>query len=334
MEHAIREAQSSRVGRRISLFEGTLGVAAAAARVGTIIGNLGLLQAARILTRIRRPKHRNDNEFDLIGGKAGAICCFILLARVWRDRRLIDRAAFLGRELLHSARRKDGGCSWGPPDSLHLTGFSHGAAGAAYALIELYRATGDDRYISGAKNAFKYERRWYDPDVRNWRDFRELRGHSTTTALNAPCACHWCHGAPGIALSRLRALEVLAGHNRASDTKEALDALHTTRAMVEAALYSAASNFCLCHGLAGNAEILMEGSRVLGERFAVGKKLAWQVARVGADRHADHSDQWPCGLGSGTTPGLMCGLSGIGYFYIRLHNPSVPSVLMPRPECW
>ena len=331
MKHAIQKARSSRTGRTIGLFEGDLGVAVAAARVGTILGNSGLVQAGRVLIRSTRHGSRNDEEFDLISGKAGAIFGYILLARLWHDPQLIDRAAFLGRKLLHSARRKDGGCSWGPPDSLHLTGFSHGTAGAAYALIELYRATGDERYILAAQDAFNYEEQWYDPDVGNWRDLRDVR---VTAALRAFSVCFWCHGAPGIALSRLRALEVLAEDNRASDTNDAFHALDTTRQMVEAALYSGASNFSLCHGLAGNAEILMEGSRVLGETFAIGEKLAWRVARVGADRHADHSDQWPCGLGTATTPGLMCGLAGIGYFYMRLHNPSVPSVLMPRPEFW
>jgi len=45
---------------------------------------------------------------------------------------------------------------------------------------------------------------------------------------------------------------------------------------------------------------------------------------------------WPCGvLGGGETPNLMLGLSGIGYFYLRLHDPAnVPSVLilLPKPK--
>lgn len=38
---------------------------------------------------------------------------------------------------------------------------------------------------------------------------------------------------------------------------------------------------------------------------------------------------WPCGnqLVEAQTPGLMVGLSGIGYFYLRLYNHKIPSIL-------
>ena len=38
------------------------------------------------------------------------------------------------------------------------------------------------------------------------------------------------------------------------------------------------------------------------------------------------------GLGGGETPGLMLGLAGIGYFYLRLFDPDgVPPVLIVLP---
>ena len=36
----------------------------------------------------------------------------------------------------------------------------------------------------------------------------------------------------------------------------------------------------------------------------------------------------------GTTPSLLVGLAGIAHFYLRGARPSVPSVLLIRPDAW
>lgn len=332
LKHALRLARSSLFVRSNGLFEGVVGISLAATRVAVILRRSEFGLAGQALMTARR-RSRADEGFDLLAGKAGRIVGCIILAKMWQNIRVLHEAGKVGRGLLESSRREGGRCSWGPPDRLHLTGLSHGAAGAAYALLELVRATGDQRTIAIVEEVFRYERQWFDTDVQNWRDFRWLPGRSRQRALSAPCACHWCHGAPGIALSRLRAVEVRAAGYEPNDIRvEAVVALNTTRRMVEAALHSGASNFSLCHGLTGNAEVLAEGSRVLGQEFSAGSELAREVARVGGRVHGSNAAHWPCGSGGGTTPGLMCGLAGIGYFYLRVHDPSIPSVLMPRAE--
>jgi len=55
--------------------------------------------------------------------------------------------------------------------------------------------------------------------------------------------------------------------------------------------------------------------------------MAMDVANIGIENHASRS--WPCGVPKGEPPGLMTGLSGIGYFYLRLLDPiKNPSVLV------
>lgn len=40
---------------------------------------------------------------------------------------------------------------------------------------------------------------------------------------------------------------------------------------------------------------------------------------------------WPCGTVE--VPGLLLGLAGIGYFYLRFADPAgTPTVLIPLPE--
>ena len=83
----------------------------------------------------------------------------------------------------------------------------------------------------------------------------------------------------------------------------------------------------VCHGLAGNADILLYGSQVLGKGHEAYLKLLHQVATNGVRKHARGGKQWPCGT-RGETPSLMLGLAGIGYSYLRVADCSLPSVLM------
>ena len=105
----------------------------------------------------------------------------------------------------------------------------------------------------------------------------------------------------------------------------ALSALKTTERAVTDALRDPAANFSLCHGLAGNADILLEGKHWLPSlQHAVNA-----VATQGGECYALGKQPWPCGCANGRTPGLMLGTAGIGYFYLRVHDPMIPSVLSP-----
>jgi hypothetical protein len=89
-----------------------------------------------------------------------------------------------------------------------------------------------------------------------------------------------------------------------------------------------AVSFSLCHGLAGNAEILCHGSDILGSQYDKYQQMALRAARLGAARYLQPGEDWPCSTPAGTSPGLMLGLAGIGYFYLRLSSPQVPSILL------
>jgi lantibiotic modifying enzyme len=113
---------------------------------------------------------------------------------------------------------------------------------------------------------------------------------------------------------------------------EAITALETTRKTIRSWLHSGTANYSLCHGLAGNTEILIYGCEVLGEELAEDRKLVAEVANAGVERYAKRGGLWPCGIGGEETPSLMLGIAGIGYFYLRLHTPKIPSILILQPE--
>jgi lantibiotic modifying enzyme len=206
---------------------------------------------------------------------------------------------------------------------------SHGAGGIAFALLALFEATGYVRFRHGAEMGMQYERGWFDPQHGNWADLRE-NPHRRGSPRRRSYTCYWCHGAAGIALSRLRAFQIF-GDERCK--QEAAIGLETTCAEVESSLRADSSDFSLCHGLGGNGDILAEGERVLGTDGARFSELAERVGRFGIDRYL--GGVWPCGThNQGDTPSLMIGSAGIGYFFLRLHDRRVPSLLALRREDW
>lgn len=130
----------------------------------------------------------------------------------------------------------------------------------------------------------------------------------------------WCHGAPGIGLSRLDLLRT-----RPSD-------LHLRRE-VEAALLTTiragfGSNLSLCHGDLGNIELIARASRWLDASWSK------DLHRLGAEILGSIQERgFRCGVPLGIeTPGLMAGLAGIGLGLLRLVDPvGIPCVLLVEP---
>jgi lantibiotic modifying enzyme len=202
-----------------------------------------------------------------------------------------------------------------------LTGFSHGAAGIAWALLELATLTGEERFRKTALEAIAYERSLFIPEVGNWPDLRDFATSALADNNQQPtCMTAWCHGAPGIGLARLRCLQHL---DDAQIRSEINAALKTTLA------HGFGGNHSLCHGDIGNLELLLQASEILDD-----PQWRHQVNRLSAIiLESINQHGWLCGIPLGVeSPGLMTGLAGIGYGLLRLAEPKlVPSVLVLEP---
>jgi lantibiotic modifying enzyme len=236
-----------------------------------------------------------------------------------------------GENLLRTAKKHDTGLSWTTiemPNQPDLLGFSHGTAGIGWALLELHRETQEEKFKQAALQAFRHERHYFSEEHQNWPDLRNLQ-HGQSQGPSYAVA--WCHGAPGIGLSRLRAFQLTQDP---ALRIEAEAALNTTHKSLDPSMYGGQANYSLCHGLAGNAELLIYAGQVL--RRPDCHLAAQQLGLKGIETYERNRLPWPCGvLGGGETPNLLLGLAGIGYFYLRLHDPTmVPSILIvvPRAE--
>ncbi|WP_437534858.1 type 2 lanthipeptide synthetase LanM family protein [Sorangium sp. So ce726] len=304
--------------RGIGAFEGWGSLLYASTHLAVLWDDPALLAeaaaiAARIETLVPEDKH-----LDLVGGAAGAIAALLGLHSVSPSEAVLRAAVACGAHLIERAQPAGNGIAWPCPEEVlaPLTGFAHGAAGAAWALHALARATGQARFEAAAQQARAYERGTFVPG-KGWPDLRKSEGAS----LSQPSyETAWCHGAPGIGLSRL---PIVAANGDETARAEVLAALEVTFQQRYAPDHS------LCHGDLGNIELFTEAARVLDEpRYRAEADRRAAVLLDSLDR-----DGPICGLPlAAEEPGLMVGISGIGYGLLRLAEPTiVPSVLLLAP---
>jgi lantibiotic modifying enzyme len=316
LRHALHHARSAGGD---GLHSGVPGIAYAAARVADALGCEEALCGARELVGGWRGLRAAATAWDLIGGCAGTLCALVALSDVLEDASLLELGVTVGDELLAAAERTDAGWLWPNPSrpSEHgLCGLAHGAAGIGHALVELWAVTGERRFRDAGAAAFDYERSWFAGRGGTWPDLRGIERRAGRD-VPAPVSNTWCQGAPGVALSRLRAAALL----RSEAPREDADAaLAITRRHVAELSSLAPDDFSLCHGAAGAADVLLYGDR--------DSQLARRIGDVGIARHHLASTSFPCGVPHGETPGLLIGLAGIGLFYLRLADPDIDTILM------
>ncbi|WP_199246071.1 type 2 lanthipeptide synthetase LanM family protein [[Phormidium] sp. ETS-05] len=273
-----------------------------------------LLETAVELAELLRPEIALDEHLDIFYGAAGCICSLLALHRCHPESRILEIVRACADRLLERALAMDVGIGWVSKGVWHqpLSGFSHGAAGIALALLQASAATGDDRFRTAAVQAIAYERSLFCPTVNNWRDL-----HSESGSI---FAATWAQGAPGIGLARLQSLPYF-------DDADIRQEINTAIAI------TIESGFGLNHSLGsgdfGSLELLLQAGMVFQDSAlmsGVRAKAALILASI-------RSNGWICGTPFGVqTPGLINGLAGIGYGCLRLVAPErVPNVLVLEP---
>lgn len=316
---------------RIGFYSGVSGIAYTLARIGKLLNNEALIARALAEAASLASVAPDDKLTDVIGGSAGAIPALLALGLEYRRDDLIGIAQRHGQHLLNTAAKSDLGWSWDTmhiPSQKHLTGHSHGVAGVVTALLELHKATGESRFRKAALEGLRYERNLFSKEHCNWPDLRLMDPNVTDQPPVYNLA--WCHGAPGIGLSRLRCFDLLNGDKEV--LREIDSAIQTTATALNSPWQPGMGNYSLCHGAAGNAELLILAAQQLGrtDLMQIAEKVGWE----GYQHYRMTDVPWPCGVaGAGESPNLLLGLAGIGHFYLRLYDPvGVPSVLLVAPN--
>lgn len=340
VEFGLREGETS-PETSFGYHSGRVGIAYAAVRVGERLNRPELFARAEAVLRPLAGNEPRDMGMDVIAGGGGGIPALLAIAGRVDAELVTGIARRLGDHLINVATRDPEGLSWATMRSSsirNLNGYAHGAAGIGHGLLELYAATGEGKYRYAAEQAFLYERHFFSAEDFNWPDLRhtelgeyqfegrmdELKERQRSGDPLPPQAPRymsaWCHGAPGIGYSRLRAYELLGDPLYLEEARASFTAVE--RSISD----ELGMNFSLCHGRGGNAETLVEGARILGDPELL--RPAHEIALAGIERFENAGVPWPCGtMGGVSDPGLLLGEAGIGMFLLRLARPEIPSVL-------
>lgn len=315
----------------LGYFGGRSGVAYAARRIGALLGDEELRRRGNALLTDLVPPLDPCPPADLMTGLSGTILVLLEAHGDPGAPRALARAIAFGEALLRTAIQRRGAWSWAHPaggqalGSRLATGLAHGNSGMALALLELYRETRRGSFLAGARGAFRYE----DPlfSVEKGFHSRLPTSHVHGDFPHPFPGFAWCHGAPGIALARLRAQRL---HPEARDEYQRTGriALDLARKRLHQSATDSLTDTSLCHGISGLLEVVR-----LCDRMQGGSTLSASVRRASRallQRLAVDGDG-PSGLPDRSRhPSLLLGEAGVGYLLLELADCGVPSLFLPH----
>lgn len=259
-----------------------------------------------IVGALSEDRLRSDVVLDVMGGVAGLVGPLLAVG----GERAMSLARVAGAHLLERQHANGGWQGSSAVAPRPLAGFSHGAAGIAASLMRLHAACPDAALLEGARRALAYERSIFDAEQRNWPD---LRRGSTSGGFMVS----WCHGAPGIGLSRLCLLDTPLWGPEARE--ELSTALETTWRQPNGA-------DGLCCGRFGRVAILRLAAERLQEESWQAAADAMEAEGVAAASAAGGRYRHSFTLeGEVRSPGLFTGTAGIGL--VLLQTPESQGVL-------
>ncbi|MBX3000345.1 MAG: DUF4135 domain-containing protein [Caldilineaceae bacterium] len=234
-------------------------------------------------------------SWGVLDGMSGVMLALLRLYSQTGEAWLLSQAMERGRAICDAAP------TWTDPQH-GLGGFSHGTAGIACALVQVYRASRDESFLAEAERAWAFQRSLYAEPPGKWQD---RRGGTPAFLSN------WCNGAAGIGLAA---------------TVCAADLPHLRPLIERAAALLAAETLpdldTLCCGHFGQIESLLEMG-LLWERpdwievaSAQARQSLVRAAEAGAFQLYD---DLPPHL---FNPGFFRGIAGIGYTLLRLTTAS------------
>ena len=194
---------------------------------------------------------KEDSQLDYLSGNAGAIVVAVMLYKETGNLKYYEIAADMEKDLWKKGQETGNGYGWrlkgtdGP-----LAGMSHGNSGFMMAYAALYECNHKAEYADKIQLLLRYEDSLYSEKAGNWKDLRESSGESFMNA--------WCHGAPGILLSRMKLEELFP-----EDMQIKKDRLNAADSLFYG---EQDEKICLCHGMSGNLLIMKKYLRKYGNK--------------------------------------------------------------------
>jgi hypothetical protein len=307
---AADEASSPRWRREhglTGLYVGEAGPALALLTAGRVLGDDTLIAAAAERSSwVAAQPHRSP---DMFNGTAGRVRFHLRMWAATGDPGELSAAETGGRHLLAAAESDAGTLSWTIPpgygslSGVAHTGYAHGAAGIADALLDLYEATGQPVYLDAAAAGGRWLVRLASVTA---------EGLSMPVSPGqAPGGAAWCRGTAGLGQFLLHAARLNALPQAGRLARAAADATAAT---------GRGGTPTVCHGLAGSIDLLVETSKQFDPRRWAGAltelaSLLQAFLCLGPGGLACRGEDPDL-----PTPDLMVGAAGVALSFLSLSD--------------
>lgn len=257
---------------------------------------------------------------EYLNGIVGTLFVLLELHSVINEKWILKKVDFFLKYILENSFYSSKGLYWDylPQYTQPLCGFSHGCSGVGFLFIQLGNYFKNNAFYYIAEQAFLYESQFYSRKYNNWLDLRKGFENSDLDA--------WCHGAVGIGLARIEYCKIKKEKKIVMDLNHAI-----AKSINTSQIDNPYDSFSLCHGLGGNADLLIETFKLTGKTSYLrqAENLALRAAMYKTENNFYLSGYTAANKIEDLS--LFMGNAGIGYFLLRVLFPhKVPTVLAPH----
>lgn len=303
-----------------SIYSGKAGIGFVAMELGKLLNDEPLyLEGKKIIVSLAHKGVENLGN-DMVNGPLSIIPFLIKIQNTIEGNSIENYIEQLTKHIVNSALKTEWGITWDTINqkSNYILGYAHGNAGFAHTFAELYGAYKDKEMLHYCSETIRYEDTFYTPQNKNWPDFRIFENEAHNHYPKYMWA--WCHGAPGIGLSRSRVYEITAIPESKADI---IRAAESTLVSIQNSLQQGHGGYSICHGIFGNCESIWRSATILNRNDW--KEFVLNVADFSIEEFLNKQIGFPSGMNQQlSNPSLMLGDAGIGLFYLRLARNEVP----------
>lgn len=282
-----------------------------------------------------------SSKCELLNGIAGEVLGYIHLYAITEYPPILPLIDQCLEHLLQRVNYNPAGIVFdnNPFYAASVTGFSHGLAGIAFVLMQIGKFSGNDAWVYLAEQVICAENNYYLPKINNWVDTRKvgvmgdfvnrLKAVDKTFFKTVADSATWCYGAPGIGFSRFLAYQV-TGKSQYHD--EFISAVNKVVAVMRKP-GKLEEHYNLCHGLAGNAMLLLEAHQDQSDLCYDWVDQVKESILI----HAEKGKTLKSGcsttlLKDQIDVSLFTGLSGMVNYVLQVENPTLFNVLNPTTD--
>lgn len=276
----------------------------------------------------------HTEKADLLSGYSGSLFVFTLLYHHLKSAIILAMIQQMVNRLVQEARISVTGLKWDYNRSKSafdsLAGFSHGASGIAYALMQVGNYFKNDGLIYLAEEALEYEMQYFHQESNNWLDLRlgSYRlslpdAHKWDLKLFLPEMKNvnsWAHGAAGIGLSRLYAWKISKNPVYFAQCKTAMNRCLSDLKKMDR------TDFSLCSGYSGMIPFLLRFQELSRKDLS---EALWSIAERANHQYETEGSYNTYISASSFDFGLLSGKSGVGYMLLQLLNPEMNNAVYP-----